>query len=220
MKTIAFTLVLFFAIMSTYGQKDPEAKSILEQAANKALAYKTIYIKFEFVVKDSQTDSDETYNGELWIKKDKFKMMVDNTITFSDGKSRWVYLPEVEEVNVTTVVKDEDLDPEERFLIEPLSIFTLFKNDFKYLISGSQMIDDVNHSVIDLAPTDLNKPYFKIKCWISDEFDYGAIEYFQKDGTRITLQLAEMKINQKLKDTMFEFDEKEHPDVEVIDLRD
>lgn len=213
-------LLLIFCIAGVKAQKDTEAQEILEKAANKALAYKTIYTQFEFIVENAQNESKETYKGELWIKGDMFKMDVDNTITISDGKSRWVYLPEAEEVNVSNVEKGEDLDPEELFLVDPLSIFTMYKKGFKYVISGTQSIEGKEHSVVDLSPEDLNKPYFKIKCWISNDYNYNALKYFQKDGTRITLQLKQTKTDEKYKDALFIFNEKDHPNVEVIDLRE
>lgn len=219
-KSYLLGLTLMLIAFSLYAQKDPEAQSLLKNAAEKALAYKTIKTQFEFIVESAQEGTKETYQGNLWIKGDKFKMEVDNTITICDGKSRWVYLPEAEEVNVSTIDKNEDLDPEEMFLVEPLSIFTLYEKGFKYLISGTQEINGKPHSVIDLSPEDLNKPYFKIKCWISESYNYSAIKYFQKDGTRITLQLKEIKTDEKLKDAMFVFNAKEHPNVEVIDLRE
>ncbi len=203
-----------------FGQKDPQAESILKQAADKGMAYKTLSFEFEFSVENVQDKSEEKYSGELWVKGDKFKMSIDNTITFCDGKSRWVFLPEVEEVNVSFVDKEEDLDPEERFLVEPLSLFTLYKKGFKYSISGDQKIEDKTYSVIDLSPEDIGKPFFKIKCWISDEYDYYAVKYFQKDGTRITLQIKTLTVNNKLKDSLFSFNSNDYPNVEVIDLRE
>lgn len=214
-------LIALLALVTVVkAQKDAEAQNLLKSAADKALAYKTIYTQFEFIVESAQEDTKETYKGELWIKGNKFKMDVDNTITLCDGNSRWVYLPEAEEVNVSEVEKDDDLDPEERFLVDPLSIFTLYEKGFKYVISGSQEIDNKNNTVVDLSPEDLSKPYFKIKCWITDNKEYSAVKYFQKDGTRITLQLKEIKPNEKYKDAMFTFNSKDHPNVEVIDLRE
>ena len=219
---IKIRLIIALLTISVFAsaQKNKEAESILEKAADKAISYKTIHSKFEFLVENSQNETEDTYNGELWVKGKKFKMSVDQTITFSDGKTRWVYLTEVNEVNISTIEKDEDMDPEELFLIEPLSLFTLYKKGFKYSISGTQLIEGQNYTVIDLSPEELNKPYFKIKCWISDDSDYYAVKYFQKDGTRITLNLIDFISNEKIKDTTFSFDTKAYPNVEVIDLRD
>ncbi len=213
-------IVLLTSSLFMYAQKDAETGVLLKAAADKALEYKTIHTKFEFVVENSQEEKEETYKGELWIKGDKFKMVVDETITFCDGKNRWVYLPEANEVNISIIEKNDDLDPEERFLVEPLSLFTIYERGFKYNISGTQIIKDISYSVVDLSPEDLDKPYFKIKCWISDAYDYYAVKYFQKDGTRIALQLLDFKSDEKLKDDFFTFNTSDYANVEVIDLRE
>lgn len=212
-------LALGISLLS-FSQKDAETEMFLKAAADKALSYKTMKTNFEFVIENSQEETDNTYKGELWVKGNKFKMIVDNVITISDGKNRWVYMPEVNEVNISVIEKDEDLDPEERFLIEPLSLFTLYKKGFKYGTSGSQLIENKNYTIVDLTPEDISKPYFKIKCWISEELDYYAVKYFQKDGTRITLQLIDFVIDEKLKDSQFLFNPKSYPNVEIIDLRE
>jgi len=191
----------------------------LKAAANKALAYKNIHIKFEFIVEKTQEKTEEKFLGELWIKSNKFKMVVDQTVTFCDGKNRWVYLPEANEVNVSLIDKTEDVDPEERFLVEPLSLFTLYEKGFKYSTVGSQVIDNKIYTVVDLSPEDISKPYFKVKCWISETNDYYSVKYFQKDGTRITLQLVSFITDEKLKDELFVFRTDDYKGVEVIDLR-
>lgn len=220
MKKIWFATSLLLLTTGVYCQKDAETGVLLKAAADKVLAYSTIKTQFEFTVENSQEKTEDNYLGELYIKGHKFKMVVDKTVTFCDGKNRWVYLPDVNEVNISKVEKAEGLDPEERFLIEPLSLFTIYENGFKYNTSGTQTIDGKKYSVVDLSPEDISKPYFKIKCWISETNDYYAVKYFQKDGTRITLQLVDFKVNEKLKDDLFVFKAVDYPKVEIIDLRE
>ncbi len=215
-------LVFLFSVFAVFGfsQKDPATKQLLKAAADKALGYKTIQTEFEFIVNNAQFETKESYTGKLWVKGSRFKMDVDQTITFCDGKNKWVYLTESNEVNVSVVEKGEGLEPDERFLYDPLSIYTLYKSGFKYITAGTQDIDGKTYSVVDLSPEDKSKPFFKIKCWISEDYDYYVVKYFQKDGTRITLQLNDFKTNVKLKDSFFEFNAAGYPDVEVIDLRE
>ena len=115
---------------------------------------------------------------------------------------------------------DDELDPEDRFLVDPMSVFTVYKKGFKYSMSGSQEIEGKNYSVVTLSPEDISKPYFKIKIWISEDSDYFSVKYFQKDGTRITLQLIDFVPNKKLKDSFFGFKTSDYPNVEVIDMRE
>jgi len=219
MKKIILLLIAVFPII-VFGQKEKDAEILLNNAANKALSYKTIDTKFEFTVENIQEKSKEEYKGELWIKGSRFKIKMPHTITFCDGKTRWVYLSESKEVNISNINKSDDLDPEDRFLIDPISIFTVYKKGFKYHIAGTQTIKGENYTVVSLAPEDISKPYFKIKIWISEENDYFSVKYFQKDGTRIILQFTDFIFNNKYKDSFFTFDTSKHPNVEVIDMRE
>lgn len=219
MRVLLILMIVLSTPMFSVGQKNAEAERILKAASDKAESYKTVDTKFEFVVENIEDKSKQKYAGELWVKDDRFKMSMEQSITFCDGKSRWVYLPEVNEVNVSKLYKDDDLDPEDRFLVDPMSVFSVYKSGFKYSISGTQDIKGEAYSVVTLSPEDIEKPYFKIKIWISDDNDYFSVKYFQKDGTRITLYLIDFESNKKFKDSFFGFKNSDYPDVEVIDMR-
>jgi outer membrane lipoprotein-sorting protein len=219
MKKLILLMIIFLPVV-IFAQKEKDAEILLKKAADKALSYKTIDTKFKFTIESVQDKSKENYSGKLLIKGSKFKMTLNSSITFCDGKTRWVYMKESNEVNVSTINKSEDLDPEDRFLIDPISIFTVYKKGFKYKIDGTQTIENKKYTVVSLAPEDKTKPYFKIKIWISEDFDYYSIKYFQKDGTRIILQLTDFSSNNKYKDSFFSFDKTKYPNVEIIDLRE
>lgn len=220
MKSILIILLAISIPLFSLAQKDEDTRQLLKNTADKALSYKTVNTKFKFIVNNVEDKSEQTYNGELWVKANKFKMSMNQSVIFCDGKSRWVYIPEANEVNISSIYKEDDLDPEERFLIDPMSIYTVYEKGFKYSTSGSQEINGNNYSIVTLSPEDINKPYFKIKIWISEDNDYFSVKYFQKDGTRITLQLIDFLANTKLKDSFFEFKSSSHPDLEVIDMRE
>jgi len=211
-------ITLYAAIASA--QKDPNAQVLLKAVAEKANTYKSIKVGFEYTLHNVQENITEKYNGNVLIKGNKFKMSVDETITFSDGKNRWVYLTGSNEVNISEVLNTEDLEPEERFMNNPMSLYTLYENGFKYVLSGTELMDGKTYSLVDLSPEDINKPYFKIRCYIADNKDLGALKYFQKDGTRILLKFFSLEVDKKMKDSEFVFFEKDYPGVEIIDLRE
>ena len=220
MLKILIALFVMSMPLFSFAQKDIDAEELLKGAADKALSYKTVNTKFEFIVEKVNDESIQKYKGELWVKSNKFKMSVNKMVTFSDGKSRWVYLPDANEVNVSTIFKDEELDPEDRFIIDPMSIYRVYETGFKYTISGTQEIKGKSYTVISLSPEDIKKPYFKVKIWLSEDNDYHSVKYFQKDGTRITLQLMDFEVNTKIKDSFFIFKASDYKGVEVIDMRE
>ncbi|MBI9065744.1 MAG: outer membrane lipoprotein carrier protein LolA [Salinivirgaceae bacterium] len=215
-------LLLSIALLSTvlcWAQKDPEAEKLLIAVEKKANAYHSIKTDFEYQINSVGESGIDTYKGSVLIKGKKFKMELDGTTTFSDGKTRWVFLKGNNEVNISDIVSDEDLDFEEKFLIDPLSIFSIYKNGFKYMLNGNETIENKNLTVIDLSPESLDNPYFKIRCWFTSENDLHSLKYFLKDGTRMTLILSNIIIDQKVKDSDFEFNTSDYKGVEIIDLR-
>jgi outer membrane lipoprotein-sorting protein len=220
MKNGLLVYLSFLICFTAYAQKDADAELLLKAVADKALAYKTIQTDFEYVIENVQNKSEETYHGSLLLKGDKFRMSANEMVTYSDGKTRWVYLEESNEVNISKQNNSDNLEAEERFFNNPISLFTIYKSGFKYLKFGTETIDGKIYQLIDLSPDDINKPYFKIRCWISDSNDLFMIRYFQKDGTRISFQFKNFRTNVKTNDTDFIFQVKDFPGVEVIDMRE
>lgn len=220
MKKLNILAISLLITLTMYGQKDPAALKLLDEVAQKALSHKTMEAKFEYTIENLQEKTEENYSGTVMVKGKKFSMEVDETLTVCDGKSRWVYLKQSNEVNVSNVIEGGEMEPEERFMNDPLSLYSFYKKGFKYLLNGEEQLGEKKYQVIDLSPEDLNKPYFKIRCWISPDKELYLLKYFQKDGTRIALKFSDVVVDRKFKDSEFVFDVKAHPGIEVIDLRE
>ncbi len=210
-------LIITLCPVFVFAQKDPQAKLILDNVSQKALKYKDISASFEYTI--TGAGKNENYSGSFKVKGQKFTMEIDETIVYCNGKTRWVYLKESNEVNVTNIEITDSLEPEERFLVDPISLFSIYKSNYKYNIQGTENIDGKEFTLIDLTPENLNKTYFKIRLWITDNNDLSAVKYFQKNGERLTLTLKNVKPDNKFKDQEFDFKESDYKDVEVIDLR-
>jgi outer membrane lipoprotein-sorting protein len=217
-KGIILNLIALLSF-TVFAQKDTDAEVVLKAVANKALSYKSIQADFEYVIENPETKTEDKYYGSMLLKGDKFKMSADGTVTYCDGKNRWVYLKESNEVNISKRINDDSLEAEERFLNNPISLFTLYQNGFKYLKFGDETINNKVYQLIDLSPEDINKPYFKLRCWISESNDLYMMRYYQKDGTHITFKFVSFITNTKINENDFVFQIKEFPGVEVIDLR-
>ncbi len=220
MKKLNLVLALLIVSSVLFAQKDEKALKILKKVEKIGLAHKSISATIEYNLENQQEKTNEKLTGTILIKNNKFQFIIDNTETYCNGKTKWIYLTESDEVNVSDVVSSKDMEPEEQFINNPISIFSLYKTNFKYLLRGEQTIDKKTYSVIDLTPESLKKPYFKIRMLVSAQNNIYSVKYFQKDGVRITLHFKNFKTNVKTSESDFNFDEKKHPNVEVIDLRE
>jgi len=138
--------------------------------------------------------------------------------TFFNGKNKWVYMPDVQEVNLFAVNEAENSD---NIFDNPQKVFTIYEEGFKYLYTGEKPFNGQKSHEIELIPTDTKKEYFKIKLYVNKaKTQIVGFKYFAKDGTRVNVTIDSFKVDQKLKNNMFTFDKKEFPDAEIIDMRE
>ncbi len=213
-------LILALSAATCFAQKDPEAKTLLDKAAKQAAGYKSITADFDCVYENLAEEKSETYSGTLLLKGNRFRIDVDKTITFSDGKNRWAYLTESNEVTISKIEASNDDAPEDKFMSDPLSLYTFYRNGFKYIMGDTEEIGGKTMQIVEISPENIKRPYFKIKYWFTPSNDLYQIKCFQKDGTRFTLTLTKFQTNQKIDDAQLNFDAKKFPGVEIIDMRD
>lgn len=196
-------------------QKDPAAMEILENFQKKIQSFPAIKSEYQFTIIDLKENSESTYNGEFSMKDEKYVMKMGNMEIYYDGSTLWNYLPDEEEVNIST----PELSEEQDFLENPALFFKLYKKDLYNKLVEEKSVDGIIYNIIDLYPKDLNKGFSRIRLFIEkDKLELYSIRYFGKDGIHYLLLLTGYETNE-LPDSWFQFDVSKHPNVEVIDLR-
>jgi outer membrane lipoprotein-sorting protein len=131
----------------------------------------------------------------------------------SDGKTQWTYIKKDKEVEISDVDNSNES-------LNPAQIFTIYEKGYKYVYNGDEKVDGKTYQVIDLTPEDEKKPFFKIRLSIdkAKKQIYSAM-IFDKNGSRYTYIVRSFTPNVKVPETTFTFDKKDHPGVELVDLR-
>lgn len=220
MKTIKLCITALFAFtaLAGFAQQDQKAEKILDELAEKNKSYSTIKADFSIKYKNLQSGNYEnTSQGTILMKGDKYKLDLSRSVIYYNGTTLWNYMPEVEEVNISEPVQDPE---EQDILNHPNRIFDIYKEDFKYKYLGQNTQNNASYHKIDLYPKDLEKDYSRIRLHISSgDYQIQSAKIFGKDGTRYTLTIENMEVNQPIDDSAFVFSKAEHPNVEVIDMR-
>jgi outer membrane lipoprotein-sorting protein len=218
-------LFSFLTIITSYAfaQKDVDAKKILNQVSLKYRTYDMVKADFTFMLDDPQGGIKDTQTGTLIArsKTNKFKVIIygpgsktdaAQEIT-SDGKSQWTYIKKDNEVELNDV--DHSTDS-----LNPAQLFTIYEHGYKYIYNGDEKVDGKLCQVIDLTPEDAKKQFFKIRLSIdkAKKQIYSAL-IFDKNGSRYTYTIRSFTPNVKLPENIFTFDKKDHPGVELVDLR-
>lgn len=222
MKKLIGFILCFFAV-TVMAQHDPEAKEILDRVSEKTKTYQTIKVQFTNTLVNEVENFSESLQGTIYLKGNMYKLDFMDTETFCDGKTKWIYLKDFEEVNIANVepIYEDESEVESEILNNPRKIFTIYEDGFKYMYLEDKLMDNITVSVIDLIPESLEKNYSRIRLFINKSEDQlYSIKYFSKDGNNYIFKLNSFETNQSYEDSFFVFDVSKHPEVEVIDLRD
>lgn len=216
MKKIVLSLLVAAGFVSaSYAQTDAKAKAILADVSKKYRSYDVVRTDFTFILDNPQAKIKETQQGTLIVKAktNKYRVTMTNQELISDGKNQWTYLKEDKEVQVTNADNNGDA-------LNPAKIFTVYEKGFKYKYTGESKVGGKVYQMIDLAPIDVTKSYFKIRLGIDKTAkQIGSVVIFDKSGNKYTYNVKKIIPNVKVPESTFAFDTKKYPGVEVVDLR-
>jgi chaperone LolA len=221
MKKVFTLMSLVFTVLITQAQtaknptkNDPDAKQILDAVSAKFKTFKSPQATFTYKVENAQGKVLSTKKGAVTMKGNRYKVNLDGTEIYSDGKTTWNYDKSANEVTVDNVNTSASA-------MTPQKLFTNFYDkDFYYKQNGVTKADGKTLQEIELTPTDKTRPYFKVYVLVDKGTNtiYSA-KFLEKTGGRYSYTINSLKQNASVADTYFIFDKSKYPGVEVVDLR-
>ena len=203
------TTILLLAISSTLFAQDQVAKDVLDKLNATTKSYKNITIGFDFIIENKSQNIKETQQGILVLQEDNFRLEIDAQTIINDGESQWVYLADMNEVQIM------EHDPEEE--MTPNKIFNIYENGYKYTYIGASSEKGKRLQLIDLFPEESGE-FMKINIAIdAAKNEIYRIRMHDKNGGTYTYLVNSFKSNTTIKP--FYFDTVKQQGVEVIDLR-
>ncbi|GDX52554.1 hypothetical protein LBMAG27_16010 [Bacteroidota bacterium] len=189
------------------------AATILNGVSAKYKAYNSVKATFNMKTEGSNNKVTDIQTGTVYVKGNKYKLELANQEIFCDNIKIWTFLKDVNEVQVNNYEPDPDA-------ITPTQIFTIYEKNFLCGYIEEQTINGKIYQIIEMTPNDKAKPYFKVRLMI-DKFEKTifSAKVFDKNGSHYTYEIIKFTPNPALIDTYFTFNTKDHPGVEVVDLR-
>ena len=111
--------IFLLAISTVLFAQDQVAKDVLDKLSAKTKSYKNMTIGFDFIFRNISQNINETQKGTLTLKGDNFRLEMEEQIIINDGESQWVYLTDMNEVQIM------DHDPEDD-MMSPNKLFTIY----------------------------------------------------------------------------------------------
>ncbi len=149
--------------------------------------------------------------GTIYISGSRYKVVVPQMTTWFDGRTQWTYLPHSQEVNVSTPSASEQ--------INPYTFVNLYKSGYKAAFGKTTRSAGRPVYEVHLTAT-TRKPISE--AWLTiDRETYIplCIRVRQNSRNWTAIYLRGFKTHRKYSASFFQFNKKQYPKAEIIDLR-
>lgn len=201
---IFLSLISFTTVFAQTKQEQEKAKIILDEVSKKIKSYTSLKVECTYNLENSAAKINETQEGTLLLKGNKFKLTLSGKEIISDGKNVWIVMKKAEEVH-----KKTQADFIEELGFDPTKIFTIYEEGFKYQFLKESKEGTKTIAVIDLFPLEPGKKnYSRIRMNIDKEnSQIVSSKSFGKDGNTYTLTVKTLTPNAPATDADFNVNE-------------
>lgn len=210
--------VLFvFNAITLFGQapvQDKKAQEVLNSVSSRYKSYKSVKANFTITVENPKDKSKTTEKGTLYIKGAKYKLDIAGQEVISDGKTRWTFVKDANEVQIDNQRTDDNT-------ITPTSIFTMYEKGWQSRYMGEKKSGTMTVHEIELVPTDPKKKnIFKVKLTINKaDKSILVARMFDKNGSIQTITVDKFIPEGAADEATFTYTASKYPGAEVVDLR-
>lgn len=200
MKKITLLLMMLVVTVALYAQN---ATNILDNSAATMRAAGNVKIGFTL-----EADGGAS-TGYIKLQRQKFVINMGGTITWFDGKTMWTYVKANDEVNVITP------SPDAVAKMNPYAFLSFYKKGYTAKLGKSTAKE---HEVVLTGKN--GSPFKKVVVRINKSSKYPTVITMTSSKDAVTtIRCNSFLKNQKYKDSTFQFNKKNYPKAEVIDLR-
>ena len=204
-KNIIACLVLLFATQAVTAQNN--AETLIRLMVNQVKSHKNVEMAFSYQISPDGKNLGDSEKGHAWLQGEAYKIEMAEQQTISDGKTIWSYLIDDEEVMVSNASDGVDNTP--------LKLLTSLDESYVATLTG---IDTQGTATIELANP--KGQYKRVTLKINTKkTELKSADIYMEDGSKVVVNVEEMKFDQQLNSDFFTFDAKKHPGVDVIDMR-
>lgn len=194
-------MMLLLISLAGHAQNAVQARKVLDKTAR--LVGRKGGASADFAITSSKYGNQ---SGTLAIKGTKFHAKTNQANVWFNGKTQWSYMQKTNEVNVSTPNEAKQMS------MNPLKFISMYKNGYNL---GMTTVGG-NYKV-HLTAT--NQKRSVPEMYVTVKKNYEPIEVRMRQGktwTTITISNFQAK---NLDDKTFEFNSKDFPTAEVVDLR-
>jgi outer membrane lipoprotein-sorting protein len=214
MKKIILTFTALLALALLQAQTAADARTVLDKAYSAYENSKGINILFTITTTGQDGTKYPPQKGSAQVKGNKFKIETSTINTWFDGKTQWVLMKEMNEVNISYPSN------EELATISPLALLSMYKTGFTLNPPVSKTVNGKSALVIEMVPTGNKSDFKKISVAIdARDSSVVQVDITLKDGMRNRIDVNSYNTNFNYSDAEFLFNIDQYKGVEIVDLR-
>lgn len=221
MKKILLIAGLFIFSLSansqvTYQEKDPKAKSILDNLSKKHQSLDNIVIDFTATFSGAKIKK-QVLKGTAYKAGKKYAYYTSDYIVVNNGRYNWLFVKSENEVTITS---NEDAE-EENGLISPSKLMSIWEKGFKYQFIGEGKVGGKTLQEVRLFPENPKKSKYHTITLIIDKVknELNEVTIKGRDGVTMTYDINNFKAAQTIASSKFTFDKSKHPNCTENDQR-
>lgn len=194
-------------------QTDVKAKTILQAVSKKINSLKSLKANFALHLMSANGKTKQSKKGTFYMKGQKYRVTLGDQEIICDNKTVWTYLKSANEVQVSNYNPNEQT-------ISPTKLFTSFYDkEYRYRYTGTKKFSGKTVDMIELLPVNSSKQFSKVELAVDKSSTIVGGNVFEKNGNQYRYEVSGFTPNATVSDALFTFSSKEHPGVEVVDLR-
>lgn len=215
MRLILSLLITMLWIPATIIAQDDKASQILDKLSAKTKAYNTISADFSFTLVDKVSDVEQTQEGNIVLKDDKFNLLLGDNRIISNGETQWTYNKLDNEVYIDNPSSGSD------GMMNPSNLFTVWETGFKHYYEKQVQEDGKTLDVIKLVPKEpADKSFHTIMMYVDQSaMQIEKVKVLGKQGENFIYDVKKFEPNVSVTASTFTFEESEYPGVSSIDNR-
>jgi chaperone LolA len=214
-----FTITLILLALSfvvytvfVYAAADPTANEVIDKVQAKYKKTNSVIAKYTQTVKFKLTKMEQSYDGTLFLKKEKkYRIETDQQTIITDGVTSWAYSPKTNQVVIDYYKEDKNSISPEKFLIE-------YPNDYYSSLVGKAKVNNRNTYEMKLTPKAATAFIKSLKVWVdSDDWFIKKIEMIDMNDNTTIYVVNKIESNTEITNDKFQFTPTS--ETQVIDLR-
>ena len=208
------TLAALLLTFASFSQTPAASRALLDKSFVAYEASRGIVLNFTSTTLEGDGTTSMVQSGKAFIKGNRFKLEMETMDIWFDGETQWVWMKDVNEVNISNP------SAQEIATISPLALLGMYKNGYTLKAPRSQTMNGKNVYVVEMIPATSNKEFKAVKTTI-EKNSYTLVQVIltMKNGMTNKIDITDYNANHLLSDATFKFDVTAYPKVQIIDLR-